>query len=100
MDGLESENRTYIYHSLNHYMCPIGFEMTPLNPEDAYKHLDNSNVLENFQIWIIIGEISRKRPVFHVKKWEEIQTDINCAFPHFYQIRDQLLIDQDPSEKI
>jgi len=26
MDGVRSENRAYIYHCYNHYMCPIGFE--------------------------------------------------------------------------
>ena len=76
-------------------MCPIGFELTPKSPEDAYKILNTDNI-DDFQTWIIIGEISRKRPVFHVKKWEEIITDINCAFPQFYQIRDQLNLDQDP----
>ena len=80
-------------------MCPIGFEKTPLKPQQAYEVLDTQK-LEDFQTWIIIGDPSRKRPVFHVKKWEEIQTDISCAFPQFYQIRDQLNIDEDPSDKI
>ena len=29
-EGLKSENRAYIYHCYNHYMCPIGFEDTPV----------------------------------------------------------------------
>ena len=27
--GLSRENTAYIYHCLNHYFCPIGFEDTP-----------------------------------------------------------------------
>ena len=37
--------------------------------------------------WIIIGEISKNYPMFHVNKWDDIYTDINCAYPSFYNIR-------------
>lgn len=40
-----------------------------------------------FDTWIIIGEVSKCYPVFHVKKWEDIATDIATAFPEFYNIR-------------
>ena len=53
-DGLRSTDRTYIYHCYNHYMCPIGFEMTPNKPVDAYAL--NKDIAE-FDTWIIIGEL-------------------------------------------
>ena len=65
-------------------MCPIGFEATPSFQHDAYK--PNKEITE-FRHWIIIGEISRMYPSFHVKPWEDIYTDIDCAFPSFYNIR-------------
>ena len=84
LDGLRSTNRAYIYHCYNHYMCPIGFEQTPARPIDAYSL--NKDISE-FDTWIIVGEISKCYPCFHTKKWEQIVTDINCAFPEFYNIR-------------
>ena len=65
-------------------MCPIGYEQTPKKPIDAYQMYDEISEFEN---WIIIGEISMCYPVFHVKKWEQIETDIECAFPAFFNIR-------------
>lgn len=82
--GLQSDNKAYIYHCYNHYMCPIGFEQVPTMPTDAYK--PNEEISE-FKEWIIIGEISKCYPIFHIKPWEEIYTDIDCAFPRFYNIR-------------
>lgn len=83
-EGLRSENRAYIYHCYNHYMCPIGFEMTPTKPIDAYSMM--ADICE-FDTWIIIGEISKCYPSFHTKKWKDIVTDIECAFPEFFNIR-------------
>ena len=65
-------------------MCPIGFEATPTAPQDAYKKCSE---IDEFKHWIIIGEISKCYPVFHTKPWEMIYTDINCAFPQFFNIR-------------
>lgn len=84
MQGLESNDRAYIYHCYNHYMCPIGFERTPAQPIDAYALMAD---ISEFDTWIIIGEISKCYPCFHVKKWKDIVTDINCAFPQFFNIR-------------
>ena len=56
-------------------MCPIGFEQTPTKPMDAYKV--QKDICES-DYWIIIGEVSKCYPVFHVKKWEDIVTDIDC----------------------
>ena len=53
-------------------------------PTDAYK--SNDEITESTD-WIIIGEISKCYPVFHIKKWEDIYTDIDCAFPRFFNIR-------------
>ena len=35
--GLQDESITFIYHCLNHYFCPIGFEDVPLKAVDAYR---------------------------------------------------------------
>jgi len=45
---------------------------------DAYKEMKD---VSEFETWIIIGEVSKCYPSFHVKKWEDISTDISCAFP-------------------
>ena len=82
--GLQTEHKAYIYHCHNHYMCPIGFEATPVHPMDAYKENDQIDELSH---WIIIGEVSKCYPVFHTKKWEDIYTDIDCALPRFFNIR-------------
>ena len=65
-------------------MCPIGFEATPTKPIHAYSLTKD---IEEFDHWIIIGEISKCYPSFHVKKWEQLVTDISCGFPDFYNIR-------------
>ena len=68
-EGLKSENKAYIYHCYNHYMCPVGFEQVPTMPQDAYR--PNEEISE-FKDWILIGEISKCYPIFHIKTWEEI----------------------------
>jgi len=83
-NGLQNEKKAYIYHCYNHYMCPIGFEATPTAPQDAYKKYSES---DEYKHWIIVGEISKCYPVFHTKPWEMIFTDIDCAFPKFFNIR-------------
>ena len=65
-------------------MCPIGFESTPTMPQDAYRAREE---ISEFRDWIIIGEVSKCYPIFHVKPWEDIYTDIDCAFPRFFNIR-------------
>ena len=96
MSGLKSTNKAYIYHCWNHYMCPIGFERTPVHPYDAYK---KPSEVEVYDTWIIIGEISKCYPVFHVKKWDGIATDIDCAFPKFFNIRKSELGVQEKTSK-
>ena len=82
--GLQNPNQAYIYHCYNHYMCPIGFEMTPMCPSDAYKtDIRRSELVP----WIIIGEPSKTNSVFHTKKWDDIALDIDQQNPHFYNIR-------------
>lgn len=67
--GLQGTEKTYIYHCWDHYMCPIGYEITPLRPMNAYKSLKD---IGEFERWLIIGEISKAHPVFHVKKWADV----------------------------
>lgn len=70
-EGLRSPDHAYVYHCFNHYMCPVGYEST--SQDD----------------WIIIGDISAKSPVFHVRRWEEIAEDIECEYPKFVDIREE-----------
>mmetsp|Transcript_48440 Transcript_48440/g.35649 ORF Transcript_48440/g.35649 Transcript_48440/m.35649 type:complete len:91 (-) Transcript_48440:90-362(-) len=84
MSGLKNEKKAYIYHCWNHYFCPIGFERTPTKAYGAY--LQEAEVAE-WDTWLIIGEVSKCYPVFHVKRWEDVVTDITCAFPQFFNIR-------------
>lgn len=65
-------------------MCPIGYESTPTKPQQVYATMDE---ISEFDDWIIIGEVSKCYPCFHVKSWREIYVDINCAFPEFFNIR-------------
>lgn len=83
-DGLRSERKAYIYHCYNHYMCPIGFEDTPVQPINAYSMMADISEVDT---WIIIGEISKMHPCFHTKNWTEIVMDISCSFPEFFNIR-------------
>lgn len=83
-EGLRNNKKCYIYHCYNHYMCPIGFESTPNKQQLAYATVGE---IAEFEDWIIIGEISKTSPVFHVKKWRDISLDINCQFPEYFNIR-------------
>lgn len=87
--GLRDTGKAYIYHCWNHYFCPVGFELTPNNPYDAYKKQEGDDLLDpsKFETWIIIGEVSKCYPTFHVKKWADITTDIESGFPQFFNIR-------------
>ena len=58
--------------------------MNPTKPIDSYKRVDEITEFDN---WIIIGEVSKAYPSFHIKKWEDIVTDIDCGFPRFMNIR-------------
>jgi uncharacterized FAD-dependent dehydrogenase len=89
IDGLRNEKKAYIYHCWNHYFCPIGFDITPKQPYDAYQDLSDETLKTQQQTdtWIIIGEISKCYPSFHTKKWTDIVTDLNTQFPEFFNIR-------------
>ena len=67
----------------------MGYETTPYMPQDAYSTLDqlSEETKQQCQHWIIIGEISKIYPMFHVKKWSDIYTDINCSYPTHFNIR-------------
>lgn len=94
--GLRADNKAYIYHCWNHYFCPIGYEQTPTKAFDAYR--ESKDILE-LDTWVIIGEVSKCYPVFHIKKWDDIATDIGCAFPKFFNIRKPELGIQEKTSK-
>ncbi|GFS10453.1 basic immunoglobulin-like variable motif-containing protein [Elysia marginata] len=81
--GLRDPSMTFIYHCQNHYFCPVGFEESPMQSQDAYKAVAD----DKKDSWILIGETSRKFPALHCKNWKDICTDLNSKFPEFYDIR-------------
>ena len=40
LTGIKS-NKVYIYFAYGRILCPIGYEITPLIPLDAYKKLED-----------------------------------------------------------
>lgn len=87
LEGLRNERKAFIYHCWNHYFCPVGFELTPPDPLDAYIASEEDPINLGYDTWIIIGEVSKCYPVFHSKRWADIVTDISCGFPEFFNIR-------------
>ena len=85
-EGLTTDDQAFIYHCYDHYMCPIGYELSPKNPPDAYKR---TSELCEYVPWVIIGEPSFKHPPIHVKKWDDICLDIDQESHDFYDIRNQ-----------
>jgi len=83
---LSNENSAFIYHCYKHYCCPIGFEITPTKPYNAYKPKEEIPETE-LDHWLIIGEPSKVYPMFHVKKWSEISMDISNQYPDYYNMR-------------
>jgi hypothetical protein len=63
-------------------MCPIGYEETPIKPEEAY-----SPQSESEEPWLIIGDIAPRFPVFHVRRFKDIITDLEQLTPKFFDIR-------------
>ena len=58
--------------------------MTPTSAFEAYAPLRDDMKTET---WIIIGEVSKCYPCFHMKRWSEIVTDLSTGYPEFYNIR-------------
>jgi hypothetical protein len=86
ISGLRGTSQAFIYHCHNHYFCPMGFELNPMCPPDTYKPLSDIRETEIVP-WIIIGEPSKAYPCFHVRKWSDIVTDIDCQNPRYFNIR-------------
>ncbi|KAK2187422.1 hypothetical protein NP493_166g04049 [Ridgeia piscesae] len=82
--GLRGTDVAYVYHCLNHYFCPIGFEETPRNAEFAYRECPDG---DDEDTWILIGDTSRKHPSMHCKRWEDISDDLNKQNPDFLDVR-------------
>jgi hypothetical protein len=56
----------FIYHAYDHYFVPMGFEMTPKNPPDAYKKIEDIEQ-DQWDDWIFIGEPAKLYSPFHIK---------------------------------
>ena len=63
-------------------MCPIGYEETPVKAEEAYQP-----ETPKVEPWLIIGDIAPRFPVFHVRRWQDIVTDLEQLTPKFFDIR-------------
>ena len=37
-EGLQNPQMAFIYHSYNHYFCPIGYDDSPIKAVDAYRY--------------------------------------------------------------
>jgi hypothetical protein len=61
----------------------MGYEITPSNPADAYKKLDDIELHEQ-EPWILIGEPSKCHPLFHIRRWKDISKDILLSNPFFF----------------
>lgn len=82
-EAIQNPQCGVIYHCLNHYMVPMGFIDSPRSQLDVY-----APVLSDPESFIVIGEVSRgKHPPMHIKKWDDIATDLNCSSPQFFNIR-------------
>ena len=51
--GLSNPNKAFIYHCYNHYMCPVGFEESPVEKSQAYKK--DTDITER-ESWIIFSD--------------------------------------------
>jgi hypothetical protein len=83
-EGLRDPSMAFIYHCENHYFCPIGYEETPRQPENAYR-LDLME--EDVRTWILIGEPSSQNSSIHSIRWDDVTKDLNCQNPYYFNIR-------------
>jgi len=88
LNDVQNSKKAFIYHCHNHYFTPIGYDIVPLDPEKAYIEI-NDKELEESEMWVIIGETSKKQPGMHVFKWKDIVNDIQCIDTHYYNIREK-----------
>ena len=70
------------YHDV---LSPIGYEVTPLKPLDAYKKLSEIPK-ENTELWIITNGTGKFDHSFVVKRWSNIVTDLQTSWPFYYDI--------------
>ena len=52
--GLQNPNKAYIYHCFNHYMCPVGFEESPIEKHHAFKK--DIEFGKDTESWLIIAD--------------------------------------------
>ncbi len=55
--------------------------MTPAHPFDAYASEIQEHAVSDENFWLIIGEVSKCYPTFHVKPWKDIVIDLTTGFP-------------------
>jgi hypothetical protein len=81
---LASPSVAVIYHCYNHYMCPCGFDDTPIDPAHAYaSSVDPADAVT----WILIGDSSKTSRSLHCVKWKDMVTDLTSQMPNYFNIR-------------
>ncbi|XP_064638878.1 uncharacterized protein LOC135494649 isoform X1 [Lineus longissimus] len=82
---LRKDDTAIIYHCLNHYFCPIGYEEVPRKAWDAYSC--ETVPEKDLTTWILVGDPSKKHPGMHCIKWDDIEQDLNLEMPEFLNVR-------------
>ncbi len=88
MDCIQDPKKAFIYHCFRHYLTPVGFEVTPRDPEAGYSELQDSWLVDS-DVWLLIGDSSKGHPSMHVVKWKDVTIDITCKDAFIYNIRER-----------
>ena len=87
MEGLASGKCAYIYLAYEDVFCPIGYDITPLKQIQAYQKLERINE-EDQELWIINSCVGRNEPSFCIKRWSDVQKDLETVWPEFFDIKE------------
>ncbi|KAG9391391.1 basic immunoglobulin-like variable motif-containing protein isoform X2 [Carpediemonas membranifera] len=85
--ALASDTMAVVYHLNNHYNVPIGYDMTHMDPRDAYRGLLEGEAPVDKTTWVIIGDPSKTTPPIRSLKWSFINDDLSSTYPDFYDAR-------------
>ncbi|KAG2373914.1 hypothetical protein C9374_011579 [Naegleria lovaniensis] len=83
--GLRSNQTAFIYHCYNHYMVIMGFDESPTHPQHIYQSITNSEQVSN--AWLLFGDNSKLQEPVECAKFSDVEKDLNCEAPYFFNIR-------------
>lgn len=81
---IRSPKKAFLYHCQNHYCVPIGFDIVPFKPCNAYISRADK---DTFEPWIVVGESAKSKQGMYVVRWEAVGTDIMSDDFYFYDVR-------------